>query len=380
MLHTESQQPAAAAASSSSSLGIGTQWDLAGNLIVPSIFQDENKQLKDAVLELQKFGGQMANEKIAAEKKAEQIKEAKEKEIVKLIKERDKDISSMSERLAALTTASDANAAANTQLQQQLEIRLKHVEDKEFRADRKMKEVDKTSEEYIKRAETEWDKIEQYERNLKERENQIQLQETEIKYGLEQLQLRLTGQQGIQLNPMQSSSSMSVPQYQMQIPYGEQSYGEVAAIGRVKRLSVGGKSSASASAPAPQYGMTGGQSSSSMGVPQLQIQTPPAQFALTDLIEEEQLSQEIKAEAEKAAKDENTYYQYPIVKPKEKELDDGEFKQQLEPKWKKESVAVLRKQLLLRKVWPRNNLFYLRRFNKPDLLKWILEDPTHKPP
>ena len=52
MLHTEPQQPAAAASSSSSSLGIGTQWDLAGNLIVPvsSSFQDENKQLKDAVL------------------------------------------------------------------------------------------------------------------------------------------------------------------------------------------------------------------------------------------------------------------------------------------------------------------------------------------
>ena len=177
---------------------------------------------------------------------------------------------------------------------------------------------------------------------MKERESQIQLQEAEIKYGLEQLQLRLTGQQGIQLNPSQSSSSMSVPQYQMQIPSGEQSYGEVAAIGRVKRLSVGGKSSASA--PAPQYGMTGGQSSSSMSVPQLQIQAPPQQFALMDLIPEEQLPEEIKAEAEAAITSGVESYQYPIVKPNPKELDEGEFKQQSKAEWKGEKIAVLRRQ------------------------------------
>ena len=123
MLHTEPQQTAAASSSSASSLGIGTQWDLAGNLIVPSIFQEETKQLKDTVLELQKFGGQMANEKIAAEKKVEEISLTKEKEIRTLIKQRDKDISDMSERLASLSAASDANATANEKLKQQLEIR-----------------------------------------------------------------------------------------------------------------------------------------------------------------------------------------------------------------------------------------------------------------
>ena len=38
----------------------------------------------------------------------------------------------MSERLAAFSSASDANATANEKFKQQLEIRLKYVEDKQI--------------------------------------------------------------------------------------------------------------------------------------------------------------------------------------------------------------------------------------------------------
>ena len=81
-----------------------------------------------------------------------------------------------------------------------------------------IKEIDKTSEAYIQNAESALANIRETEANLQERERQIQIHEAKIKWGLEQLQMRLSAQQGIPLNPMQSSSAMDVPQYPIQYP------------------------------------------------------------------------------------------------------------------------------------------------------------------
>ena len=139
----------------------------------------------------------------------------------------------MSERLAALSAASDANATANEQLTQQLDIRFKHVADKEYKADKKIQEIDKTSEAYIQNAESALANIRETEANLQERERQIQLKEESLQFGLQQLQMNLVAQQGIPINPMQSSGSMGGQQYpiqypiQLQLPYGGQSSGSM---------------------------------------------------------------------------------------------------------------------------------------------------------
>ena len=123
---------------------------------------------------------------------------------------------------------------------------------------------------------------------------------------------------GLQSQGSMSSGSTQIPQFALQ---GGQSSG-----------ALGG----------PQYPMQplqypitvppfvlGGQSAGSMQPQQLQIQAPPQQFALMDLIPEEQLPQEIQAEAEAAITSGVESYQYPIVKPKPEELyENNDLKHQ----------------------------------------------------
>ena len=139
--------------------------------------------------------------------------------------------------------------------------------------------------------------------------------------------------------------------------YGLQSQGSMSSGStQIPQLALqGGQSSGAMGGPQNptqplQYPITvppyvlGGQSSGSMQPQQLQIQAPPSQFAIMDLIPEEQLPQEIKAEAEAAITSGIESYQYPTVKPNPKEVDNGEFEQQSKPEWNKEKVSVLRKQ------------------------------------
>ena len=105
--------------------------------------------------------------------------------------------------------------------------------DKEYKADKKTKEIDKTSEAKIQNAESALANIRETEASLQERERQIQLKEESLQFGLQQLQMNLVAQQGIPINPMQSSGSMGGQQYpiqypiQLQLPYGGQSSGSM---------------------------------------------------------------------------------------------------------------------------------------------------------